>query len=251
MGRINAAAVGDVLTEQFGYDATHNITAAAWSGDGGPRRWQYRGTLLVDDGRSHYTYDRVGRLVRTVTRRRGRKPEVWHYRWDAYDRLRAVSTPDGQSWAYGYDPANRRTHKTNTTIGDTLTFSWLGDQLIEQTAADGETLTWSYAQGALTPLAQVQTTRCVDVPRRVGATSSAPTRASAQPEIDRAFYALVTDHLGTPTHLIDPATATVAAHATTSLWGHTTWTGQASTPLCFPGQYLDPETGWHYNRHGN
>ncbi|WP_205876625.1 RHS repeat-associated core domain-containing protein [Mycobacterium camsae] len=29
----------------------------------------------------------------------------------------------------------------------------------------------------------------------------------------------------------------------------TTWTGEVSTPLRFPGQYLDPETGWHYNRH--
>ena len=35
----------------------------------------------------------------------------------------------------------------------------------------------------------------------------------------------------------------------TTLWGHTRWTGHATTPLRFPGQQHDPETGLHYNRH--
>ncbi|MHA7648701.1 RHS repeat-associated core domain-containing protein [Mycobacterium sp. ML4] len=86
----------------------------------------------------------------------------------------------------------------------------------------------------------------MDVPFHLGAT---PTRNSTQPEIDRAFYAIITDHLGTPTHLLDPDTATLTAHATTTLWGHTTWTGNTSTPLRFPGQYHDPETDLHYNHH--
>ena len=33
------------------------------------------------------------------------------------------------------------------------------------------------------------------------------------------------------------------------MWGHTAWRGAASTPLRFPGQYADPETGLHYNQH--
>ncbi|MCX5078407.1 hypothetical protein OG321_38860 [Streptomyces sp. NBC_00424] len=34
-------------------------------------------------------------------------------------------------------------------------------------------------------------------------------------------------------------------------WGTTTWatTSAAYTPLRFPGQYFDPETGLHYNLH--
>ncbi|WP_241011132.1 RHS repeat-associated core domain-containing protein [Mycobacterium camsae] len=71
----------------------------------------------------------------------------------------------------------------------------------------------------------------------------------SQPDVDRAFYALVTDHLGTPTHVVDPASARVAGRASSGLWGQTTWTGEVSTPLRFPGQYFDGETGWHYNRH--
>ncbi|MHA7655909.1 DUF6531 domain-containing protein [Mycobacterium sp. ML4] len=150
VGRVNATTVGDVLTEQFGYDATHNITTVGQR----PGRWHYRGTLLLDDGRSHYTYDRAGRLIRTVTRRLGRTPDVWHYQWDAYDRLRTLTTPDGHTWIYGYDPANRRTHKTNTTTGHTITFSWLGNQLLEQTTTTGDTLTWTYPPHAHTPPSQ-------------------------------------------------------------------------------------------------
>ena len=42
----------------------------------------------------------------------------------------------------------------------------------------------------------------------------------------------------------------LAGHQLHTLWGTTTWvTGGASTPLRFPGQYADPETGLHYNNH--
>ena len=33
------------------------------------------------------------------------------------------------------------------------------------------------------------------------------------------------------------------------MWGRTAWRGRADTPLRFPGQYADPETGLHYNQH--
>ncbi|MDP7702274.1 RHS repeat-associated core domain-containing protein [Mycobacterium sp. TY815] len=138
-------------------------------------------------------------------------------------------------------------------------FAWLGDQLVEQTATGGvggATTTWCYLPGAVTPLAQVHTAveSSVDVPLRLG---GAPVAAGvgcgggvwSQPEVDRAFYALVTDHLGTPTHLVDPDAATVAGRASGGLWGQTSWAGEVSTPLRFPGQYFDAETGWHYNRH--
>lgn len=260
VGRVDAVAVGGVVAERFGYDASDNIRTAVVAGSsGGAGRWEYRGTLLVDDGRSRYSYDRAGRLVRTVSRRLNRTAQVWHYRWDAYDRLRSVTTPDGQTWTYGYDPASRRTRKTNGSTGESVVFAWLGDQLVEQTATGGvggATTTWCYLPGAVTPLAQVHAAveSSVDVPLCLG---GAPVAAGvgcgggvwSQPEVDRAFYALVTDHLGTPTHLVDPDAATVAGRASGGLWGQTSWAGEVSTPLRFPGQYFDAETGWHYNRH--
>jgi RHS repeat-associated protein len=69
-----------------------------------------------------------------------------------------------------------------------------------------------------------------------------------QTEIDRRFYALVTDHIDTPVGLLDPTTGTLAGHAHASMWGQTTWTG-TDTPWRYPGQYHDPETGLHYNHH--
>ncbi|MFQ2880027.1 RHS repeat domain-containing protein, partial [Mycobacterium sp. MS3] len=82
-----------------------------------------------------------------MSRRLSRTAQVWHYRWDAYDRLRSVTTPDGQTWTYGYDPASRRTRKTNGSTGESVVFAWLGDQLVEQTATGGvggATTTWCY-----------------------------------------------------------------------------------------------------------
>ncbi|WP_070934201.1 RHS repeat-associated core domain-containing protein [Mycobacteroides saopaulense] len=283
--------------ERYSYDPANNITSATT--DGPTQRaasastktaeqgdqWQYRGTLLVADGRSRYTYDRAGRLIRTVTKHLNRKPDVWHYSWDAYDRLRTATNPDGTIWTYGYDAASRRTHKTNTATGESTTFSWLGNQLLEQNTpqhrtspennADdiqvptAKTITWTYLPGAITPLAQTHTTnkpdtgpssdtQNVDVPLRISG-STIPVTADdaivsrpqqwAQSEIDRAFYAIVADHLGTPTHLIDPTTLDIAGQAHSTLWGQTTWTGHTTTPLRFPGQYHDPETGLHYNHH--
>jgi RHS repeat-associated protein len=304
LGRITTTTIDGTMAEHYGYDPTNNITTATTAattpaavatescgGDEHSATCRYSGTLLLDDGRSRYTYDKCGRLTHTVTKRLGRKPDVWRYQWDAHDRLRAVTTPNGHTWTYGYDTANRRTHKTNTTTGHTTTFTWLGNQLLEQTThhdtyapdtyrpASGEhsdaqtsdaqtvapeTTTWTYLPGAPTPLAQIHTTtdqlRCdtmIDVPLQIGGTTRATTSAHSdqppqrwtQPDVDRAFYAIVTDHLGTPTHLINPATAQITAQATTTLWGHTTWTGDATSPIRFPGQYHDPETGWHYNHH--
>ncbi|RPK65518.1 RHS repeat-associated core domain-containing protein [Streptomyces sp. NBC_01767] len=69
-----------------------------------------------------------------------------------------------------------------------------------------------------------------------------------QEEIDRRFFAIATDLVGTPTELVDESGDT-AWRARSTLWGTTAWarSSTAYTPLRFPGQYYDPETGLHYN----
>jgi hypothetical protein len=73
------------------------------------------------------------------------------------------------------------------------------------------------------------------------------TADSRQEEIDRRFFAIATDLVGTPTELIDE-TGDIAWHSRSTLWGTTAWSKNSSTytPLRFPGQYYDPETGIHY-----
>ncbi|WP_229742723.1 RHS repeat-associated core domain-containing protein [Gordonia jinhuaensis] len=49
-----------------------------------------------------------------------------------------------------------------------------------------------------------------------------------------------------PVALVDTADGSVAGQAAVSLWGRATWSGE-TTPLRFPGQYADPESGLFYN----
>ncbi|MGW7657913.1 RHS repeat-associated core domain-containing protein, partial [Streptomyces tendae] len=76
------------------------------------------------------------------------------------------------------------------------------------------------------------------------------TEATTQHEIDARFFAIVTDLVGTPTELVDES-GTIAWRTRSTLWGTTTWAADSTayTPLRFPGQYFDPETGLHYNHH--
>ncbi|WP_037656594.1 RHS repeat-associated core domain-containing protein, partial [Streptomyces achromogenes] len=57
-----------------------------------------------------------------------------------------------------------------------------------------------------------------------------------------------TDLVGTPTELLDEQ-GDIAWHTRSTLWGTTAWSTNSTTytPLRFPGQYYDPETGLHYN----
>lgn len=69
-----------------------------------------------------------------------------------------------------------------------------------------------------------------------------------QEEIDSRFFAIVTDLVGTPSELVDEQ-GEIAWRTRSTPWGTTAWArdSTAYTPLRFPGQYYDPETGLHYN----
>jgi uncharacterized protein RhaS with RHS repeats len=71
---------------------------------------------------------------------------------------------------------------------------------------------------------------------------------ATQTEIDTRFFAIVTDLVGTPSELIDEQ-GEIAWRTQSTLWGTTAWATNSTTytPLRFPGQYYDPETGLHYN----
>ncbi|GAA2358805.1 putative T7SS-secreted protein [Streptomyces cuspidosporus] len=233
-------------TETYAYDEAGNQTHAAWPGKHpgteatGTRT--YTGTRITRAGGIRYEYDDAGRLTLRQKARLSKKPDTWRYTWDAEDRLTSVTTPDGTVWRYLYDPCGRRTAKQRLTAdGETVVeqvdFTWDGATLAEQTTTTAGlshpiTLTWDH-QG-LHPLAQTE--RITD--------------ATTQREIDQRFFAIVTDLVGTPTELVDES-GDIAWRTRTTLWGTTTWaaTSTAYTPLRFPGQYYDPETGLHYNVH--
>ncbi|MCY1652393.1 DUF6531 domain-containing protein [Streptomyces sp. SL203] len=228
-------------SERYAYDEGGNQTTATWPGEDhatGPR--EYAGTRITRAGRVRYEHDAQGRVTLRQKVRLSRKPETWHYGWDTEDRLVSVTTPDGTRWRYLYDALGRRTSKQRlaadgTTVAEEVTFTWDGDTLCEQTTSlagspDSVALTWDH--DGVKPVTQVER-RLLD-----------------RAEVDRRFFAIVTDLIGTPRELIDEQ-GEVAWHTRATLWGTTSWNrgADAYTPLRFPGQYFDPESGLHYNRH--
>ncbi|MFI1573897.1 putative T7SS-secreted protein [Streptomyces anulatus] len=243
-GRVTAVQA-DGWSETYAYDEAGNQTAASWPETmpgqeaTGPRA--YTGTRITRAGDVRYEHDAAGRIVLRRKTRLSRKPDIWRYTWDAEDRLTGVVTPDGTRWRYLYDPLGRRTAKQRlapdgVTVAEQTAFTWDGTNLCEQTTTSTGlphpvVLTWDHS--GTRPLAQTERITTAD---------------ASQEEVDRRFFAIVTDLVGTPTELVDES-GDIAWRSRTTLWGTTTWSrnSTAYTPLRFPGQYFDPETGLHYN----
>ena len=261
-GRVTTVA-GQDWAERYAYDPAGNLTSASWPSPSpsapvaalpaearapwldaeaqGPR--EVTGSLVIRAGSIRYRHDRQGRVTQRQRSRISRKPDTWRYEWDADDRLVSATTPDGTTWWYVYDPFGRRIAKERLSAAGDVTertdFTWHGPVLVEQAASPADEgprniVTWNYRRGTFTPITQAERTYFDDAP---------------QDEIDRRFHAIITDLVGTPTELADPD-GTIAGHQVQTLWGGTTWaSGGARTPLRFPGQYEDQETGLHYNNH--
>ncbi|MEU4677069.1 DUF6531 domain-containing protein [Micromonospora sp. NPDC023737] len=234
-GRVLAVR-GAGRVEDYRYDATGNLTSARVSGLPYAGELRYDGSLVTEAGGVRYRYDAQGRMVsRTLTDPAG-GDRTWHFEWDAHDRLVGVRTPDGDRWRYRYDPLGRRIAKQRFADGDDpapveqVDFVWDGSLLIEQAHTDehGRTrvTTWEYHPDEQRPVAQ--------------------TVRDERDEVAERFYAIVTDLVGTPTDLVD-ADGRSAWRNDASLWGASTADAPGVIPLRFPGQYLDPETGLHYN----
>ncbi|MFD4943043.1 putative T7SS-secreted protein [Streptomyces sp. NPDC058239] len=244
MGRATAVHAPG-WTERYSYDDAGNQTSASWpdrhpgSEATGPRT--YSGTSITRAGGVRFEHDALGRVTLRQKIRLSRKADTWRYEWDTENRLTSVTTPDGTRWRYRYDPLGRRTAKQRLAAdGDTVTeevcFTWDGLTLCEQTshrpdAPNAVALTWDHQD--VVPLAQTERILTAD---------------GRQEEIDRRFFAIATDLIGTPTELIDESGA-IAWRGRSTLWGTTAWARDSSAyiPLRFPGQYFDPETGLHYN----
>ena len=244
LGRVTAAQ-GRQGTERYVYDRQGNQAHASWpttfSGQEAVGERRYQGLRLKHAGTARYEHDAQGRVTLRQKTRLSRKPDTWRYEWDAEDRLTAVTTPDGTRWTYLYDPLGRRIAKQRHAadggaVVERTEFVWDGTTLCEQTTTSVHhphpvTLTWDH-QG-LHPVAQTERITSAEIP---------------QDEIDQRFFGIVTDLIGTPTELVDEE-GEIAWYSGSTLWGTTAWnrSARAYTPLRFPGQYFDVETGLHYN----
>ncbi|MFI5615290.1 RHS repeat-associated core domain-containing protein [Amycolatopsis sp. NPDC051903] len=216
--------------EGYRYDPAGNIVSVAAAGapapESGPR--SYAANSLTAAGVLAYRYDAQGRVVQ---RRVGAL--VWNYGWDAQDRMTGVTTPDGTRWRYRYDPVGRRIAKQRLgpggEVAEQADFVWDGAKLVEEThrRPDGtiRVRTWDYDPDSAAPLTQHES---------AGG--------------NRLFHTIVTDPVGRPTELLD-ASGRLGWRGRTTVWGRDLPGGgdPTATPLRFPGQYFDAETGLHYN----
>ncbi|MFJ1767457.1 RHS repeat-associated core domain-containing protein [Amycolatopsis sp. NPDC088138] len=241
VGRISA--VTGAHAERYSYDSTGNVTGAQ-AGTvpdplAGPRT--YAGTRITGAGATRYAHDQQGRLVERVAPGLDGRPQVWRFTWNAEDRLTGVTTPDGQRWRYRYDPLGRRVAKqrlaADGTVAEQVDFTWDGAALAEEhqltPARQRRLRSWDVEPGSALPLLQSE--------RLLGPDG-------VQQVVDQRFYAIMTDVVGTPTELIG-LDGVVVRQQSQTIWGRPLDNAPAVTPLRFPGQYFDAETGLHYNYH--
>ncbi|MCF5136490.1 RHS repeat-associated core domain-containing protein, partial [Pseudomonas lactis] len=218
LARLTRADHSQDVQERFGHNPAGNLLMQDRPGPD-----IVAANRLMIQGDRHYDYDAFGNLIRE---RRGKSQQlVTEYRYDCQHRLVGVTTPNGQTASYRYDPFGRRISKT--VDGKTTEFFWQGDKLIAEHHAERHR-SYLYEPDSFRPLALLD---------GFGPKETKP-------------YHYQLDHLGTPQEL-------------TSREGEIVWSahyraygqiarldvGNIDNPLRFQGQYFDAESGLHYNRH--
>jgi RHS repeat-associated protein len=211
----------DQQPESFAHDPAGNLVM-----QDRPGIPKVRGNRLLMQGDRHYDYDAFGNLIRE--RRGSGQKLVTEYRYDCQHRLIGVTLPNGSQATYRYDAFGRRIGKT--VDGKTSEFFWQGDHLVAESSHE-HYRSYVYEPGSFRPLALLD--------------GKGPRNACP------FYYQL--DHLGTPQELTDYSGDIVWAARYTA-YGRLTRLNRDThqildQPLRFQGQYFDPETGLHYNRH--
>ncbi len=226
--RLLRVAHAHTQSEQFSYDLTGNLTASVRTDarrsmvDEQPLSYG-PGNRLLAKGQTRYEYDTQGRLVKKIEQVGSGEPMIWCYEWDALDQLRVVRCPDGQIWKYGYDAFSRRVCKSGHN--SEVRFVWSAHVPLHEYSRNEPSWTgYLFEQNTFIPLAKIE---------------------------KQELYPIITDHLGTPTELIDEEgrilkqiRPTAYGETAPNLLGH-----RMSCPFRFQGQYYDKESGLHYNRY--
>jgi RHS repeat-associated protein len=252
-GRIEQAAGPGVPVEVFRWDAAANLVSSDHPGG----YVEHNRLKMFEDKR--FEYDAYGRLSRKLSGRGPTKEQTFEY--DDWHQLKTVVTKDRNGlWTthFEYDAFGRRIRKLNGSYAST-DFLWDGMRLLEETYHDRlgeEALTYLYEPDSYVPLARID--------HAVPAANDA--------EVHDAVYYFHTDVSGLPEELTD-AEGELVWQARYKVWGSAVqeeWIRRVPPPppaewgkiqpapvvpkhvprpqnLRFQGQYLDRETGLHYN----
>lgn len=242
--------------ETYRYDPLMNL-AEGLAGD-----HRYWNDCVVEAGPNRFRYDSRGRMIERVLNQDGFRPRRWRYRWNGFDRLADVETPDGAHWRYTYDAFGRRVAKAmvNGGSGRRVDYVWQLGILAESWHRDGDDDTgsgaepimrgrierWHYEADGIRPLAK----------------EVVPVGDDGAPDVAAAdLLPILADQVGSPQALFG-AEGDCRWRAEQQLWGRTKTArallsergsdagGEVDADRCalrFPGQWEDAETGLHYN----
>jgi RHS repeat-associated protein len=263
LGNLNAAVYASGKMDLRMPDAVGNLFKTA---DRRDRKYGPAGQLLESlskAGITRYTYDPEGNLVlKTLP-----DGSQWKYEWDAAGMLAKVLRPDGNEVTFGYDALGRRVWKKYQ--GKTTKWIWDGNVPVHEwveldPGVAAEPAPEKVAEAEDAGLRQ----RAVDLAKRssqgpppsgplAGGSADAPITWIFEPESFAPAarlsgdqqHAIIADHLGTPTAMLDNAGQPVWS-ADIGIYGELrNVTGEkAACPFRWPGQYEDEETGLYYNR---
>ena len=227
LGRITQAG-----NELFAFDPAHNILSDDLNAIPDNRLKTYNGTT--------YYYDELGNLIH----RELADGEVQNYFYDLHDQLvkAEIFKKDGtkETWAYTYDALGRRIGKgrlkDSQEVSDDLDnqtrFVWDGSHLLQEIHPDGS-YTYIYAdQESYEPLAQVRDWTTKDGESR------------------QQIHYFHCDQIGIPREMTDKD-GNLLWFGNYTGWGRlkeeTRVTDNAYQPFRLQNQYVDRETGLHYN----
>ncbi|MDC0684514.1 DUF6531 domain-containing protein [Sorangium atrum] len=215
--------------ESFAYDAGGSLKPAGSSWKTAP------GGLLLRTEEASYTYDNANRRTRET-----RSDGETEYLWDCRGQLREVRRPDGTRVLFAYDAFSRRIRKeivppsapnalesVEAPMPRVVEYLWDGLCLAAELDSERGVRIFVHEPGTMSPLLQQDGTK---------------------------IYAVITDHLGTPTELIGPQ-GEVAWSARHSAFGRTVETVRpaggppVASPFRLLGQYHDEETELCYVRY--
>ncbi|WP_133648435.1 RHS repeat-associated core domain-containing protein [Paraburkholderia flava] len=248
-GRIEQAVGNGVPSEVFRWDAAANLVSSDHPGG----YVEHNRLRMFEDKR--FEYDVYGRLSRKLCGHGPRKDQQFVY--DAAHRLTQVRTVEGNGIStvrFEYDALGRRIRKTNGYVS--TDFVWDGMRLLQERRGDDEA-TYLYEPDSYVPLARID---------------SRPAEAANDSSVEAApenVYYFHNDVSGLPEELTD-AEGRLVWQAQYKVWGSavreewileqrtdSTYGSRQTMPtarsvplpqnLRFEGQYLDRETGLHYN----
>jgi len=216
-------------SEELSFDATGNHYE---KGPDAPVRVYGSGNQLTQRGQWYFSYDDRGQLVEKRRTLAGSDvPEVTRFSYDSWGLLAAVDLPDGTRVEFGYDAfarrLSKRTLKDRKVVGERH-YVWdrvslLHDVDVADDSDEPSVVTYLYEEHA------------EGVP--IGHSDG------------EGWVHYVADANGTPDAIVDGAGRIVGKIGRDTYGKARLEQGSVDTLVQYPGQYLDRETGLHYNRY--